>query len=139
MTPLEMAMKLASASSRCKRHVCPFMGQCKGEYETCTMKEIALMLRSQNAAIESQNSMIKCLYELLGSTQVYISELEKINKMYHDIVVAFNHGYRPKKVAGRKRGPTKKQLKDPVSMDGIERFAYEPPSDREPEPPVVVL
>lgn len=140
MTPLEMAMKLASSSSKCERHKCPFMTQCKGDYTTCTMKEIALMLRAQAAAIDSQNALIKAYSEVLASTQVYISEIEKINKRYHDIVLAFQRGYRPRKNKTGKRGPNKPRKKlDPIEMDGDERYAYEPSRTTEPPPPMVVI
>ena len=141
MTPLEMAMKLASSSSSCEKHKCPFMSKCKGDYTTCVMKEIALMLRSQNAAIESQNAMIRSYQAMLYAMQQYIQDIEKINKNYHDIVVAFHRGYRPPKRPDGKRGPYKPRVKklDPVEMDGDERFAYEPPRTKEPDPPLVVI
>ena len=143
MTPLEMAMKLASASNGCERHKCPFMSKCKGDYSTCVMKEIALMLRSQAAAIDSQNAMIKAFQDVLAATQRYIVDIEKINKRYHDLIVAFQHGYRPKaKKYSIKRSPNKnltRKKKDPVEMDGKERFAYEPPRTTEPAPPMVVI
>lgn len=140
MTPLETAMKLASASSKCEKHKCPFMSQCKGDYTTCVMKEIALMLRSQAAEIDSQQAMIRAYQELIATTQVYITDLEKINKRYHDIVLAFYQGYRPKKRPDGKRGPYKpRKKKDPIEMDGDERYACEPPPANEPHPPLVVI
>ncbi len=140
MTPLEMATKLASASATCERHKCPFMSKCKGDYSTCDMKEIALMLRSQSAAIDSQNALIKAYAQLLAATQSYISDIEKINKRYHDIIVAFQHGYRPKaNKYSPKRSPNKKSKKDPVEMDGDERYAFEPPKSSDPPSPLVVI
>lgn len=135
MTPLEVAMKLASASSKCERHKCPFMTQCKGDYSTCVMKEIALLLRSQNAEIDSLKSLVKAYNEILASTQVYITEIEKINKRYHDLCIAFEHGYRPKNVKRLKRAP--KPKKDPEEMDGDIRYAQE--HEKNPEPPLVVI
>ena len=140
MTPLETAIKLASASSRCERHKCPFMSQCKGDYTTCFMKEIALMLRAQNAQIESQQSIIKAFQDVLAATQVYIAEIEKINKRYHDIVLAFYQGYRPKKRPDGKRGPYKpRKKKDTTEMDGDERYAQEPERTTEPAPQKVYI
>jgi len=139
MMPLEMAMKLASASASCEKHKCPFMAKCKGDYSTCVMKEIALMLRGQKAEIDSQAEMIKAFQSVLAATQQYIVEIEKINKRYHDLVVAFQNGYRPKaKRYKPKRVPSKKKI-DPIDMDGKERYAYEPPPTSEPRPPLVVI
>lgn len=136
MMPLEMAMKLASSSSRCERHKCPFMAQCKGDYTTCVMKEIALMLRSQNAEIETLKSMVKAFSDVLASVQIYIADLEKINKRYHDLVIAFEQGYRPKKHVKRPYKPRKKSVEE---MDGDERYACSPPTATEPPPPVVMI
>lgn len=140
MTPLETAMKLASASATCEKHKCPFASKCKGDYTSCAMKEIALMLRSQQAEIDSQKEMIIAYQGIVATTQRYIAELEKINKRYHDLVIAFQNGYRPK----RKKHNVKKLHRtkmpiDPVMMDGNERYAYEPPPASEPEPPLVVI
>lgn len=137
MMPLEMAMKLASASATCEKHKCPFMSKCKGDYTTCVMKEIALMLRAQNAEIESLKSMCAAYAEVLAATQKYIVDIEKINKRYHDLVIAFEHGYRPKNVKNRKRVP--KVKKDPTEMDGDERYAQVPTPTKEPPPPLVVI
>ena len=140
MMPLEMAMKLASASNTCEKHKCPFMSKCKGDYSTCVMKEIALMLRAQQAEIDSQNELIKSYNAILAATQKYIVEIEKINKRYHDLVVAFQNGYRPKaKRYSPKRVPSKKKKVDPVDMDGDERYACAPPPTGEPRPPLVVI
>ena len=141
MMPLEMAMKLASASNTCERHKCPFMTKCKGDYTTCVMKDIALMLRSLQAEIDSQNALIQSYQSVLAATQKYIVDIEKVNKRYHDLVIAFQNGYRPKaKKHKLKRTPDLKKLKiDPASVDGNEKYAYTPPSTREPEPPLVVI
>lgn len=137
MLPLETAMKLASASATCERHKCPFMTKCKGDYSTCVMKEIALMLRAQNAEIESLKSMVDAYQRIIATTQIYINDIEKINKKYHDLCIAFEHGYRPKNVKRLKRAP--KPKKDPAEMDGDERYAQEPPPAYEPPPPLVVI
>ena len=138
MQPLEVALKLASASSKCEKHKCPFASKCKGDYTTCTMKEVALILRAQQAEIESKQAMIKSFQAMMAATHQYIVEIEKINKRYHDLVIAFQNGYRPKKRYKPKRSPSRKHI-DPVQMDGKEQYAYEPPSAREPEPPLVVI
>lgn len=137
MMPLEMAMKLASASATCERHKCPFMGKCKGDYSTCVMKEIALMLRAQNAEIQTKDAVIRGLQDLLLGVHKYTLELEKINKRYHDVVLAFQEGYRPKKKVRRPYKPRKKRT--PEEMDGDERYSYEPPKTTEPPPPLVVI
>lgn len=140
MMPLEMAMKLASASNTCEKHKCPFMAKCKGDYATCVMKEIALMLRSQQAEIDSQSELIKSYQAILATTQKYIVEIEKINKRYHDLVVAFQNGYRPKSNRYKpKRVQYKKKKIDPIDMDGKERYAHDEPPASEPRPPLVVI
>lgn len=137
MMPLDMAMKLASASAKCERHKCPFMAQCKGDYTTCVMKDIALMLRAQNAEIQTKDAIIRGLQDLLLGVHKYTLELEKINKRYHDVILAFQQGYRPKKKIKRPYKPRKK--KTPEEMDGDERYAVEPTRTSEPEPPLVVI
>ncbi len=137
MMPLDMALKLASASARCEKHKCPFMAQCKGDYTTCVMKEIALMLRSQNAEIKTLEATVKGLRDMLIGVHAYTQELEKINKRYHDIVLAFQHGYRPTKKIYKPYKPRKK--KTPEEMDGDKRYAYEPPKETESTPPLVVI
>lgn len=141
MQPLEMAMSLASASSRCEKHKCPFMSKCKGDYTTCTMKDIALMLRAQNAEIETLRAMVEGLQTLLYGVHDYVQDLEKINKRYHDLVLAFEAGYRPKSRTKKPRRGVRKSLikKTPEEMDGDERYAYDPPKTTEPAPPLVVI
>ena len=140
MTPLEMALKLASASSQCAKSKCPFMAKCKGDYTTCVMKDIALMLRSQAAEIDSQKAMINAFQDVLASTHKYIVELEKINKRYHDIVIAFQQGYRPRaKKHNAKRSPYKNAKKSVYEMDGDERYACEPTDTKDSNPPLVVI
>ena len=139
MTPLEMAMKLASASNGCERHKCPFVTKCKGDYTTCVMKDIALMLRSQKAEIDAQNEMIIAFQSVLAATQKYIVEIEKINKRYHDLVIAFQNGYRPKSKRHNPKSRVPKKKLDPIEMDGDERYAVEPPPKQEPIPPIVII
>lgn len=139
MTPLEFAMKLASASSKCEKHKCPFMSQCKGEYTSCTMKEIAMILRAQAADIDTKDQLIKALQAIIETQHSYIEGVEKINKRYHDLVDAFYHGYRPKKKPSGKRGPYKPRKKrTPEEMDGDKRFAFNPDPPREEFPLVVI-
>ena len=136
MDPLECAMGLASASSKCERFKCPYITQCKGDYTTCKMKEVALIIRSQNAEIESLKSLTKAYNDVLAATQAYIQDIEKVNKRYHDIIVAFEHGYRPKNAVKRKRVP--KRLKDPKDMDGKKRYEQSE-NNREPVYPIEVI
>lgn len=137
MMPLDVALKLASASANCGKQKCPYSGQCKGDYQSCPMKEIALILRSQCAEIDTLKAMIQGLNDIILGLQKYTQELEKTNKRYHDIVIAFQHGYRPKKTIRKPYKPKKK--KTPEEMDGDERYAYEPPKTTDPPPPLVVI
>lgn len=137
MMPLEVAMKLASASAQCGKHKCPYAAQCKGDYESCKMKEIALILRSQVAEIDTLKTTIKGLQALLMGVHDYIISIEKINKRYHDLCLAFQQGYRPKKNVRKPYKPRKK--KTPDEMDGDERYAYQDPNPAEPDPPLVVI
>ena len=138
MTPLDMAIKCASASAKCERYKCPFAGQCKGNYDTCVHKEIALILRSQKAEIDSLSATIEALRDIIAALHSYITDMEKINKRYHDLVIAFQHGYRPTRMVRKPRKPYKRK-KDPVEMDGDERYAQSPPPANEPAPPLVVI
>jgi len=138
MTPLETALKLASASATCERHKCPFITKCKGDYTTCAMKEVALILRQQNAEIESLTAKCDAYEKMLAATHQYIIDIEKVNKRYHDLCIAFEHGYRPKKVKRLKRAP--KPKKDVTLMDGDKRYEYVPPKDPDKEaPPLVII
>lgn len=129
MMPLEVAMKLAGASAHCEKRKCPYMAQCKGDYTSCKMKEIALILRSQNAEIETLKTVVRGLQDLLLGVHKYVVDLEKINKNYHDLVIAFQHGYRPKKNARKPYKPRKKKTAE--EMDGDERYAQEPEAAEE--------
>ena len=101
------------------------------------MKDIALMLRSMHAEIQTKDAVIKGLQDLLLGVHKYTQELEKINKRYHDVVLAFQQGYRPKKKIHRPYKPRVK--KTPEEMDGDERYAVEPQKTSDPEPPMVVI
>ena len=137
MMPLDVAMKFASASAYCQKHKCPYSGQCKGDYQTCVMKEVALILRSQCAEIDTLKAMIQGLNDILLGVQQYTQELEKANKRYHDIVIAFQHGYRPKKTIRKPYKPRKQKTLE--EMDGDERYAVSTPSNYTPPPPTVVI
>lgn len=135
--PLDVALKLASASANCGKQKCPYAAQCKGDYSTCAMKEIALLLRSQCAEIDTLKATIQGLNDILLGVHKYVQELEKTNKRYHDIVIAFQHGYRPKKTIRKPYKPRKKKTLE--EMDGDERFAYKDPSPQEKSAPLVVI
>lgn len=141
MTQQEIALKCASASTKCGKNKCPFAYMCKGDYDTCVMKEIAMYLRADLAEIDTLNLAIEALRAMFVSVQKYTMDLEKINKRYRDMIIAFGKGYKPKKPGSRKRIPKKfKEGKmDPIEMDGDERFAYEPDEKPEPAPPLVVI
>jgi len=139
MTPQEMAMKLASASANCQKCKCAFASQCKGNYESCVMKEVAMVLRAYQAEVDTLNATVKGLRDIILAVQTYVSDVEKTNKRYHDLIVAFGHGYRPKNPHKLKRVYKPRRKKDPTEMDGDERYAYEPPKTKEPSPPLVVI
>lgn len=140
MMPLDTAYQLARASNDCEKYKCPFASKCKGDHTSCVMKEIAAIIRAQNADIELKTSQLVAANAFLNAAAEYIDQLEKVNKRYHDIVVAFQNGYRPKsKRYNPKRNVNKKKKKDLVEMDGDERYAYDPPSQREPKYPVTTL
>ena len=136
MMPLEVATKLASASAKCEKHKCPYAAQCKGDYTSCQMKEIALILRSQCAEIDTLTAVIAGLRDILAGVTEYVKDLEKINKRYHDLVLAFQQGYRPKKNVRRKYKPRKK--KNVEEMDGDERYAYVDDSEESSNQMVVI-
>lgn len=140
MTPQEIAMKLASASATCEKCKCPFASKCKGDYASCVMKEVAMVLRAYQAEVDTLNATVIGLRDILLAVQEYTSDVEKTNKRYHDLIVAFGHGYRPKNPhkIRRVRKPRKKP-EDPVEMDGDERYAYEPQKTTEPPPPLVII
>lgn len=142
MTQQEMAIKLASASACCSKMKCPFTGTCKGAYESCAMKDVALMIRSDLAEIDALRNTVTALKDILIGVNRYIIDLEKINKRYRDIIVGFGMGYRPRKPGKIRKVPKKhisKLKKDPVEMDGDERYAFDPEPKTEPEPPVVMI
>ena len=140
MMPLDTAYQLARASNDCEKHKCPFASKCKGDYASCVMKEIAATIRAQSAEIDLKTSQLIATNTFLNAAAKYIEELEKINKRYHNLVVAFQQGYRPKSKRYKpKRSVSKKKKIDPVEMDGDERYAYTPPPQREKEPPLTVL
>lgn len=136
MMPLDVALRLASASATCEKHKCPYMAQCKGDYLSCQMKEVAMIIRSQAAEIETLTAMVKGLQEIMSGASAYIQDLEKINRQYHDLCIAFQHGYRPKKNVRKPYKPRKK--KNVEEMDGDARYAFNP-EKKEPEPPPVVI
>lgn len=140
MTPHEIAMKFASASATCKNGRCPFTSECRGTSETCKMKEVAAIIRS----LVAENATLRAQYAALDgiSQQVieYMSNLEKINEYYYKLCTSFQNGYKPKAKIVRKdaRLRKKKRPKDPVLMDGDERYAYDEPKEKT-ELPVVII
>ena len=142
MTPQELAMMCANASTKCEKYKCPFAAKCKGSYETCVMKEIAMIIRANLAEIDTLNAVTKGLSAFLVGTKDYIVDLEKINRRYRDLIIAFGKGYKPKKPGSVRRVPKKrlnKKKKDPTEMDGDERYAFDPDEKPEPEAPLVVI
>lgn len=142
MTPEEIAMKFASASATCRGGKCPYTAECHGTRETCKLKEVALVIRSQCLEIEKLTAERD---SLRGATQLisaYCTELERINDAYYKIISKFYSGYRPaarpkKRVPhiGSARGRKKKSL---IEMDGDERYAM-PEEPKPPKDPVVII
>ena len=139
MTPNEVAMKFASASATCRNGKCPFTSDCRGTTETCKMREVAAIIRAlvaENATLRARCAALDGIsQEALG----YMASLEKINEYYYKLCSSFQNGYRPKAKIVRKdaRMRRKKKPKDPVLMDGDERYAYDEP--KEPDLPVVII
>jgi len=139
MTPQEIAMKFASASATCKNGKCPFTSECRGTTETCKMKEVAMMIRAMMAEITTLQAKYNAMEGIAKQVLTYISDLEKVNSQYYQLVSKFQNGYRPKQKIVRKdaRRIRKKKI-DPVKMDGDERYAYEEPKQKT-ELPVVII
>jgi len=139
MTPQEIAMKFASASATCKNGKCPFTSECRGTTETCKMKEVAMMIRAMMAEITTLQAKYNAMEGIAKQVLTYISDLEKVNSQYYQLVSKFQNGYRPKQKIVRKdaRRIRKKKI-DPVKMDGDEHYAYEEPKQKT-ELPVVII
>ena len=142
MTPEEIAMKLASASAQCGNGKCPYTSECKNTHETCKMKEVALVIR----ALLAELSKLRAEHEALKGGAVimsgYLHELEKINAQYYRIISQFQQGYR-QKAKVKKRVPhigsaRGRRQKDPLKMDGDERYAM-PEEPKEPKPQAVII
>lgn len=140
MTPQEVAMKFASASATCRNGKCPYTSDCRGTNDTCKMKEVAMILRSQEARIDKLQSECDMLSHLLEESRKYIASLEAINERYYRLTVSFQNGYRPKAKIKRKRvnKPSKKKLANPELMDGDKRYEYKEPK-KKPDLPVVII
>lgn len=142
MTPEEIAMKFASSSAVCRGNRCPFASECHGTGETCKLKEVAMVVRSQCLELDKLRTEVEVQR---GATQLiaaYCDELERINKAYYAIIQKFYDGYRPtakpkKRVPriGSARGRKKKSL---IEMDGDERYAM-PEEPRPQKDPVVII
>ena len=63
MTPQELAMMCANASTKCEKYKCPFAAKCKGSYETCVMKEIAMIIRA-NDGLQMESRRIGAIFDL---------------------------------------------------------------------------
>ena len=140
MTPQEVAMKFASASATCRNGKCPFTSECRGTNDTCKMKDVAMIIRSLLAEIATLKTKYNVLDGITQQSLEYMASLEKINEYYYKTCASFQRGYKPKAKIVRKdaRIRKKKRPKDPVEMDGDERYAYVNP-DKEPDLPVVVI
>lgn len=140
VTPEEVAMKFASASATCKNGKCPYTAECKGTRETCKMTDVALMIRAltlELTKLRTEHESLKKGTVLLAG---YIHDLEKINAQYYKVISAFQRGY-VQRTKVKKRVPhigSGRRKKDPLKMDGDERYAM-PEEPKEPKPPVVII
>ena len=135
-------MKLQSASATCGFGKCPYTSECKGSRETCKMKEVAMIIRAELAEIESVRAENIAMRDFMKVMMDYIKQLEAVNTRYYKLVRSFQDGYRPKEYKKKKHpriGSARgRKKKDPVSMDGDERYAM-PVEPKEPKPEVVIL
>lgn len=140
MTPQEIAMKFASASATCRNGKCPYTAECDGTSSSCKLKEVAMIIRALLQELATVTSQYKMLMSVSQQMSDYISDLEDINAQYHELVVSFQRGYRPKKQVKRRspRKTKKGKKQDLVSMDGNEQYAYVDP-DKKPDLPVVII
>lgn len=139
MTPHEIAMKFASASSSCKNGKCPFTADCRGTTDTCKMKEVAMVIRGLVAENETLRAQYNALDAIAKQVVPYVRELERINEHYYRTIESFQRGYRPKVKRKRlKPGRKPKEKTDPIEMDGDERYAYKEPKVKT-ELPVVII
>ena len=138
MTSQEVATKFASASAQCKGDRCPYAPQCTGKRETCKLVEVALIIRSLNAEIDSLTAVNKSLNAIVVALMDYINGLEDANRKYFNLVRAFQTGYRPKKGVTKRRKPRRLKLpKDLTKADGKEIYAQEP--EPKPKEEVVII
>lgn len=140
MTPQEIAMKFASASATCRNGKCPYTAECDGTSSSCKLKEVAMIIRALLQELATVASQYKMLMSVSQQMSDYISDLEDINAQYHELVVSFQRGYRPKKQVKRRspRKTKKGKKQDLVSMDGNEQYAYVDP-EKKPDLPVVII
>lgn len=133
-------MKMMSACNTCQGTKCLYRTQCKGTSQSCPLKEVAMTLRAQEARIRTLEAELAAANGNIETLTQELDELEKVNKDYYKLVVAFQSSYRPvkatKKGKPRRGRPMKK--KDPVEMDGDERYGIRI-SKKEEEHPLVLI
>ena len=99
MTPQEIALKFASASSTCQNGKCPFTAGCRGTTDTCKMKEVAMVIRG----LIDENETLRAKYNLVNAIAQevvpYVRELERINEHYYRTIDSFQRGYRQRQNA----------------------------------------
>ena len=143
MTAEEIAMKFQSASTTCCGDKCPYRKECQGTYETCRIKEVALVLRSQIVELEKLRAERDALSGATKLIARYCTELENINAAYYRIISRFQTGFRSSVRKYKKRTPhigsgRGRKKKSLIEMDGDERYAM-PEEPKPPKDPVVVL
>lgn len=142
MAPLDIAAKFSSAHNHCKGNRCPYVTGCTGKPDTCKLRDVAMVLRAQEAEIDSLKITVAGLRDIILMLQRYAAEQEEINIRYRNLVQAFQHGYKPKRKLShvKYKRPVKPRKKIPVEqMDGDERYAQPDPPKNPPEDPMVVI
>lgn len=140
MTPQEIAMKMISACNTCQGTKCLYRTQCKGNGETCPLKEVAMILRAQEARIESLEAQLTAANAIIKAQEAEQEKLVKTNSDYYRLVNAFKQGYKPAR-ATRKGRPIKQRVvkkKDPIEMDGDVNYAIRLRQKEEKLPMVLI-
>lgn len=143
MDSKEAAAKLVSACNFCYRERCPFVKECGGTNGACKMKEVAMILRAQDARILSLETDRRALMDLVKVLNDYVSDVEKVNSQYFELCKAFQMGYRGNKKILRRVPPLlsrkRKKKIDVHDMDGDPRYEFDPDPPKQEKIPEVVI
>lgn len=142
MKPFDIAATFSSAHNHCKGNRCPYVSGCTGKPDTCKLRDVAMVIRAQEAEIDSLKITVAGLRDIIVMLQRYAAEQEEINARYRNLVQAFQKGYKPKRKLSHVKGtrPVKPRKKIPVEqMDGDVRYALPDPPPKYPDEPMVVI